>query len=87
MGAIKGRTRRRQGGTEKLYVRVDQDVIDLLDAGAEAARCSRVAYLEELLLRMPRDARGIPPWLQDLVDGQGQLFETSTREEPVQSAA
>lgn len=88
MGAVKGRTHRRQGqgGTEILYARIDQDVMAMLDAGAAAAGCSRVAYLQELLSRMPRDERGVPPWLHDLVDSQGRLFETSM-EESVQSAA
>jgi hypothetical protein len=88
MGAVKGRIHRRpgRGGTEILYARVDEDVMAMLDAGASAAGCSRVAYLQELLSRMPRDERGVPPWLHDLVDSQGRLFETS-REESDQSAA
>ena len=89
MGAVKGRAHRRhgRGGTEILYARVDQDVMDLLDTGAAASGLSRVAYLQELLSRMPRDERGIPPWLLDLTDGQVRLFEASTGEESVKSAA
>jgi hypothetical protein len=79
MGAVKGRAMRRRGGSSVLYARVDQDVMDLLDAGASVAGWSLAAYLHELLSRMPHDARGIPPWLEDLVDEQGRLFEGAVR--------
>jgi hypothetical protein len=84
MGALKGRPKRQRDGDHPLFARVSTDVIDRLDAGAAALHMSRAAYVERLLLEMPVDDEGLPPWLLIWRDEQLPL---STGKEPAQSAA
>ena len=60
--------------------------VPVVQIGAAAAGWSLAAYLQELLLRMPRDEHGIPPWLSDVVYGQAELFHAPVGEEAAQAA-
>jgi hypothetical protein len=72
MAAPKGRKMRARDGERVLFANVASDIIERLDAGAAVLGCSRAAYLEEFVRRMPVDEFGLPSWVHDEVD-QEQL--------------
>ena len=85
MGAPKGRKQREQDGERPLFVKVGNDVVDRLDAGARSLNLSRGAYIEHLVRSMPVDERGLPPWLADEADAE--QLPLGHGEEPERAAA
>lgn len=85
MGAPKGRKQREQDGERPLFVKVGNDVVDRLDAGARLLNLSRGAYIEHLVRSMPVDERDLPFWLVMEVD-TAQL-PLGRGEEPDRAAA
>jgi hypothetical protein len=70
MGAPKGRRQRDRDGERALFVKVGEDVIERLDAGAAVLNMPRGAYVELLVRRMLVDERGLPPWLAEKADAE-----------------
>jgi len=72
MAAPKGRQRSDEpiGNTNVLYVRVTDEALAVLDAGAAALGLTRSAYAELFIRRVPVDERGLPSWTRERVDAE-----------------
>jgi hypothetical protein len=87
MAAPKGRAWLPAPGEHVVYARVRREVVDVLEAGARALNISRSRYVDWLVSTMPRDERGLPPWLAEIAATEQLPLDMDTGKEPDPAAA